>query len=168
MPIPSMVATLIIAAFTLTRTGGGLGAHVPVAMRGVAGSTPAPATLPVADETDAATRQVNVTMVENRFSPASFDLTVGETVTFVFTNRGTMVHDAFIGDKAAQEQHEKEMRAAPEGHHDHAHEGGVVVQPGESGTLQYVFDKPGTLEIGCHQPNHYEAGMIAVLNVKPA
>ena len=59
------------------------------------------------------------------------------------------------------------MRETPQGH-DHAHEGGVTVHPGESGSLHYVFDKAGTLEIGCHQPGHYKAGMNAVLNVKPA
>ena len=167
MPISPVLAALVTAAFALTTTGGGVRPQAPQAMRGVAGSIPAPAAVQVADAAPAATRQIDVTMADHTFSPDSIDVNVGETVTFVFYNRGTMVHDAFIGDKAAQEQHEKEMRASPEGHHDHAHEGGVIVQPGETGTLRYVFDKPGTLEIGCHQPRHYEAGMIAVLNVKP-
>jgi uncharacterized cupredoxin-like copper-binding protein len=91
---------------------------------------------------------------------------VGETVTFVFTNVGKAVHDAFIGDKAAQEQHEKEMREMKEGH-DHAHAGGVTVHPGETGALRYFFDKPGDLEIGCHQPGHYKYGMKVVINVNP-
>jgi uncharacterized cupredoxin-like copper-binding protein len=30
---------------------------------------------------------------------------------------------------------------------------------GESGELTHTFDEAGTIEIGCHQPGHYDAGM---------
>lgn len=165
MPIPSVVATFMMGALT-TITGGGMGAQAPVAMRDMASSTPAPAVSHHAEDAATTSRRINVAMEDDTFSPNSFDVSVGDTVTFVFNNFGRKVHDAFIGDKAAQEQHEKEMRETPESH-DHAHEGGVTVHPGETGHLRYVFDKPGTLEIGCHQPGHYEAGMIAVVNVNP-
>jgi uncharacterized cupredoxin-like copper-binding protein len=56
------------------------------------------------------------------------------------------------------------MREMKEGH-DHAHEGGITVGPGQTGALRYQFDKPGKFEIGCHQPRHYEAGMIMLINV---
>lgn len=163
MLMPSIVATLMTAALTLTSAG----APAPLTTRDMARSIPAPAAGHQADDTASTTRRINVAMEDNAFSPNSFDVSVGDTVTFVFTNFGRTVHDAFIGDRAAQEQHEREMREAPEGH-DHAHEGGVTVHPGESGSLQFSFDKPGTLEIGCHQSGHYEAGMIATLNVNRA
>lgn len=41
----------------------------------------------------------------------------------------------------------------------------VTVQPGDSAELSYVFDEPGTVLIGCHQPGHYEAGMVATVEV---
>ena len=167
MPIPSIAATLLTTALTLTGAGAGIGAQGPAAMRDVARSTPAPAAGHQADDAAQATRQIDVTMSDHAFSPDAIDAKVGETVTFVFTNVGAQIHDAFIGDKAAQEQHEEEMREHSGGH-DHAHEGGVTVNPGEKGTLSYSFDTPGTLEIGCHQEGHYEAGMVAVLNVRPA
>jgi uncharacterized cupredoxin-like copper-binding protein len=170
MPIPSLLATLITAALTVNSAAGGIGAQPSVALRDMATSTAAPPAGPQADEGATTTRRINVAMEDHRFSPNTFDVRVGDTVTFVFTNFGRVVHDAFIGDTAAQEQHEKEMRQAEgDGHaHDHAHERGVTVAPGESGTLRYSFDKAGALEIGCHQPGHYAAGMIAALNVKPA
>lgn len=172
MPMPSLFATLITVALTASSAGGGIGAQPSVALRDLARSTAAPVAGPQADEgTATTTRRINVAMEDHRFSPSTLDVRVGDTVTFVFTNFGKAVHDAFIGDKAAQEQHEKEMREAEKGDghaHDHAHEGGVTVSPGQSGTLQHSFDKAGALEIGCHQPGHYAAGMIAALNVKPA
>ena len=160
-PFVSVTLTALIA------TAGAL--VLPVSMAPVE-ATPAPTPTAVHQASgDAAsnTRRINVAMEDNAFSPNAFDVRVGDTVTFVFTNFGKAVHDAFVGDRAAQEHHEHEMRQSPGGH-DHAHEGGVTVPPGESGTLTYTFDKPGTLELGCHQPGHYTAGMTAAINVKPA
>ena len=165
--MPSIAASLLITALTLTGAGGGIGGLGPATMAAVATPIPAPAAGDQAVGAEQATRQIDVTMSDHAFRPDMIDVNVGETVTFVFTNVGAQIHDAFIGDKAAQEQHEKEMREHSGGH-DHAHEGGVTVNPGEKGTLQYSFDKPGTLEIGCHQENHYQAGMIAILNVRQA
>jgi uncharacterized cupredoxin-like copper-binding protein len=83
----------------------------------------------------------------------------GETIDFRFTNTGKVAHDAFIGDNAAQMDHEAEMGQMG-GTDDHAtEEEALVLQPGESGELTYTFDKAGTFEVGCHQPGHYAAGM---------
>lgn len=109
-------------------------------------------------------RQVNVDMKDHVFTPSSFEAEVGETVTFVFTNRGKVPHDAFIGTKAAQDEHEEEMRQN-NGQSEPTHENGVVVPPGKTRALRYVFDKPGRLEIGCHQKGHYAYGMKAIIDV---
>lgn len=167
MPMPSIAAILLTTALTLTGAGGGIDAQEPAAMADVLRTTLGPTAGDQAVRPAQATRQIDVKMSDHAFSPDKIDVTVGETVTFVFTNVGAQIHDAFVGDKAAQEQHEKEMREHTGGH-DHAHAGGVTVNPGEKGTLQYSFDKPGSLEIGCHQEGHYQAGMIAILNVRPA
>ena len=170
MLFPAIAAALMTAALTVP-SADDIGAQPSRAMRDVAVSTPAHAADPHPENAAAPARRINVAMEDHKFSPNVFDVRVGDTVTFVFTNFGKAAHDAFIGDKAAQEQHEKEMRKTPEGHkhgHEHAHEGGIAVPPGESGTLRYSFDKVGTLEIGCHQPGHYEADMIAVVDVNPA
>ena len=167
MPIPSIVATLVTAALTLTPAGGGAGAQGPGATRDAAWSTPASAGDPQAGDA-ASTTQIDVVMEDHTFTPNSIDVRVGDTATFTFFNFGKAVHDAFIGDKAAQDQHEQEMRASPGGP-DHADKGAVTVRPGENRPLRYYFDKAGTLEIGCHQPGHYtQFRMIAVLNVHPA
>ena len=78
---------------------------------------------------------------------------------------GQVVHDAFIGDAAAQDAHEKEMR---EGHGEHGKEANAVsVKPGKSASLTHTFDKAGQLLIGCHEPGHYDGGMVGRIAVRP-
>ena len=115
----------------------------------------------------AATRTVNVEMTDLAFSPATISVKTGETVTFVFANKGKVQHDAFIGDAAAQIQHGMEMSSGSGSMAGHGMAGsdGVTVQPGKTGQLTMAFDKAGALEIGCHEPRHYEAEMKAMVNV---
>lgn len=167
MLFSAIAAALMTAALTVPSVDD-TAARTSKAMRDGAVSTPAHAADPHPEQAAVSARRINVAMEDHTFSPNVFDVRVGDTVTFVFTNFGKAVHDAFIGDRAAQEQHEKEMRQTPQGHkhdRDHAHEDGIAVPPGGSGTLRYTFDKPATLEIGCHQPGHYDLEMIATVNV---
>ena len=107
-------------------------------------------------------RTVEVEMRDIAFSPTSIDVRAGEKIRFVFTNTGQITHDAFIGDEAAQEAHEKEMRS---GHSHGKGEDAVTVKPGKKAQLVRTFDQAGQLVIGCHQPGHYTGGMRATINV---
>lgn len=111
-------------------------------------------------------RTVEVEMRDIAFAPTQLAVKKGETIRFVFTNKGAAVHDAFIGDKAAQDDHEKEMQAAMSsgsmdmGHGGHADdEPAITVNPGKTEELTHTFDVATSVEIGCHQPGHYGAGM---------
>lgn len=35
----------------------------------------------------------------------------------------------------------------------------ITLGPGKTGELTYSFERAGTVEVGCHQPGHYAAGM---------
>jgi uncharacterized cupredoxin-like copper-binding protein len=108
-------------------------------------------------------RSVDVDMVDIAFRPAELTVARGETVTFRFTNTGKLAHDAFIGDKDAQADHEKEMGGS---HGDHgAAKDAVTVAPGKKAQLTHTFDRAGAFEIGCHQPGHYAAGMKIAVTV---
>jgi len=114
----------------------------------------------------AASRVVNVAMRDIAYDPAAVTVKAGETVRFVFNNEGKLPHDAFIGDEAAQVEHEKEMREADAdgkggGHGDH----GIVVDPGDIGSLTRTFKAGDMLIIGCHQAGHYAAGMKVAVTV---
>lgn len=111
---------------------------------------------------DEPTRTVEIDMVDIAFEPEAIEVTAGETVRFVFTNDGEVAHDAYIGDTDAQADHEAEMRDAEgDEHGGHGDDEGdaITVEPGETGELTHTFTHAGTLEIGCHQPGHYDAGM---------
>jgi uncharacterized cupredoxin-like copper-binding protein len=109
-----------------------------------------------------ADRTIDVEMRDIAFTPTSVDVRVGETVRFNFKNTGQVTHDAFIGDAAAQDAHEKEMR---EGHDHGKDKNAVSVKPGKSASLTHTFDRPGQLLVGCHEPGHYTGGMRIAVNV---
>jgi uncharacterized cupredoxin-like copper-binding protein len=109
-----------------------------------------------------ATRTVDVDMVDVGFRPAELTAHMGDTVRFVFHNRGKVKHEALFGDAAVQDAHEKEMGAmGASGHSMMTNE----VDPGSSRTINYTFDKLGTTLIGCHETGHYAAGMKITVTV---
>lgn len=112
-------------------------------------------------------RTVTVDMVDIAFEPAGLEVAAGETIRFVFRNRGAIPHDAFIGDETAQSEHGAQMNAAGGGHGEHGHHGAgaVHVAPGETAELTHTFTEAGETIIGCHQPGHYEAGMRLTISV---
>lgn len=118
----------------------------------------------------AATHTVEVDMVDTAFQPTTVTGKAGERIRFVFHNRGQAAHDAFIGDAAAQSDHEQDMRRAEQGGHGGGHgedadEDALTLDPGKKGELTYTFERAGTVEIGCHQPGHYAAGMRIAVTV---
>jgi uncharacterized cupredoxin-like copper-binding protein len=115
-----------------------------------------------------ANRTVEIDMVDTAFRPRTLHLETGERVRFLFHNAGKVAHDAFIGDAEAQQDHEREMREAEDGKHGgHGTDEGaaLTVDPGGTEELVHTFDRPGTYEIGCHQPGHFAAGMKVTVEV---
>jgi uncharacterized cupredoxin-like copper-binding protein len=112
-----------------------------------------------------ASRTVEVEMRDVAYEPTSVAVKPGETVKFVFHNVGEAVHDAFIGDEAAQAEHEQEMRDGGGGHHGGGDDHAVTVKPGKTESMTYTFKGGESLVIGCHQPGHYQAGMKMSLTV---
>src|SRR3954464_8159242 len=105
---------------------------------------------------------VGVTMRDIAYEPGALSVKPGETVKFVFHNEGKIRHDAFLGDEAAQADHEKQMQGegsmggsgGMDGHHD---TDAIKVEPGMTGSLTHTFEPGDTLVIGCHEPGHYAA-----------
>lgn len=109
-------------------------------------------------------RTIEIDMVDIAFAPESIDVAAGETVRFVFSNSGEVAHDAFIGDDRAQDDHAADM-ADDHGGHD-ADDEGITVEPGDTAELTHTFDAGDDgLLIGCHQPGHYDGGMVATIDV---
>jgi uncharacterized cupredoxin-like copper-binding protein len=109
-------------------------------------------------------RTVEVSMTDAMtFEPDSFTVAAGETVRFAVTNTGQTVHEFLVGDEAAQAEFAEEMA---HGERDHQREAGVTVDPGHTETFEYTFGEAGdVLLAACHEPGHYEAGMVATITV---
>ena len=92
------------------------------------------------------------------------EFTAGETVVFEVTNAGAVRHELFLGDAEAQQEHAEEMAEMDGMSHDEP--GGVSVEPGATETLEYTFEQAGEILAGCHEPGHYEAGMVTAITVR--
>lgn len=104
---------------------------------------------------------------EMRYEPSGFDFFAGETVRFEVTNDGSVRHEFFVGDVAAQEQHAAEMRDVDGSATAHDESSGVTVGPGRTESLEITFEEAGELQVGCHEPGHYQAGMVADITIHP-
>lgn len=139
-PIRLATATIALAALGLSACGG---------TNTTAGTQSAP-------------RTVKIEMRDTSFSPNKINIRTGETVRFVFTNTGAITHDAFLGDAAAQKDHETEMRAMGgmgHGHDSMSDKDSVTLKPGKTGKITHTFTAGSRLLIGCHEEGHYAAGM---------
>jgi uncharacterized cupredoxin-like copper-binding protein len=103
-----------------------------------------------------ATRTIEVEAFDMAFDPDRIEVAAGEVVTFVVTNTGEAVHEFVLGDAAMQEEHAHQM--ADDGHA-HDEPNAISLAPGETKELTWRFGEAGTVEYGCHEPGHYEAGM---------
>jgi uncharacterized cupredoxin-like copper-binding protein len=108
---------------------------------------------------DEAARTVKVTALDTtKFEPSRINVSAGEAVTFVVTNTGQAVHDFTLGDAAMQQEHAEMMAHVPAGR---AHDtpNSVTLEPGTTKQLTWRFGDSATLEYGCHEAGHYQAGM---------
>jgi len=89
----------------------------------------------------------------------------GETVRFVVSNKGKVVHELVLGTMDDLKAHSEMMKKHPGMEHDEAN--AADVDPGKSGALVWRFTKAGTFHFGCFEPGHFEAGMVGRITVQP-
>lgn len=112
-------------------------------------------------------RTVEVTALDTmRFKPVALIVKPGETVRFVVTNAGKIRHEFVIGTPAEQRAHEQMMQQMPNMEHEDPN--ALTLAPGETKTLVWRFSEAGAVELACHVPGHYRAGMVSTVDVKPA
>ena len=87
------------------------------------------------------------------FSPASFTVQRGETVTFDVTTMGPLVHEFMVGPADA-------VAADKEGTPEVADIGMMQTK-----SLTYTFDGSGPYAYACHTAGHYEAGMHGTISI---
>lgn len=90
---------------------------------------------------------------ELTFFPNVITVAEGETVTFAVNNTGKATHEFMIG-AAADAIADKEGTAEI-----------ADILAGDTKTLTFTFDGPGPFAFACHEPGHFEGGMVGYIVV---
>lgn len=139
--------SLVLVGLLLAACSGGAGSSVP----------PVSAVPSAVASTRIAVQLTDALKME----PAALTVPAGVAVTFVVTNTGAIEHEFFIGDEAAQTQHESEMQVA--GMHEDPN--GITLKAGETKELTHTFAAGESSIAGCHVAGHYTGGMKATITV---
>ena len=130
-------------------------------------------------------RVIKVEMYDNYYKPNSFKVKKNETIKFVVTNKGELVHEFNIATKEMHFKHQPEMMMMVE--HEilladkidkkkmmemskknpamaHSHSNSVLLSPGEKAELIWKFSNTVDIEAACNVPGHYDVGMIAKID----
>jgi uncharacterized cupredoxin-like copper-binding protein len=115
---------------------------------------PQPGTAGFVAGTTAAPRTIQIVAGPGyTFSPSVITVARGETVTFVVTTMGPLVHEFMVGPADA-------VAADREGTPEIADVGMMQTK-----SLTYTFDGSGPYAYACHAAGHYEAGMRGQITV---
>ena len=132
-------------------------------------------------------RTIKVVMYDNYYEPSSFQINAGETIKFEVENAGELVHEFNIANKMMHMKHQPEMEKMVENEilfadsidkdkmkkmakmdksMGHSHSNSVLLEPKQKGDIIWKFDNAVNIEVACNVPGHYQAGMIAKVNIK--
>ena len=132
-------------------------------------------------------RVIKVIMYDNYYEPSSFQINAGETIKFEIENAGELVHEFNIANKMMHIKHQPEMEkmvdneilfadsidknkmkkmAKIDKSMGHSHSNSVLLEPKQKGDIIWKFDNAVNIEVACNVPGHYQAGMIAKVNIK--
>lgn len=104
--------------------------------------------------------EMTVDMVEFAFEPETQTVPSGAEVTVNLINLGTIVHSYYVMEQGYTAE-------APWDEEDAAH---VLyeaeVEAGATGMLTFTAPEPGTYDVICVEPGHFEAGMVGELIVE--
>lgn len=102
------------------------------------------------------------------FEPDQVSVEAGETVRFVVTNSGEAPHEFILGPDSVQMAHEEAGMMGEEEHGEMHVEGQLAaleLEPGASGEAVVTFEDTGEVTFGCHEPGHYDGGMLGTVTV---
>jgi len=130
-------------------------------------------------------RVIKISMYDNYYQPNKFKVKNKETIKFVVTNKGELVHEFNIATKEMHLKHQPEMMMMVENEiilvdkidkqkmkemskknpaMAHSHSNSVLLSPGESAELIWKFSNTVDIEAACNVPGHYDVGMIAKID----
>lgn len=121
----------------------------------------------IAGDAKAVKRTINITMLDTmRFSPDRIEVRQGETIRFVHSNKGKIMHEFVIGTKQELDEHAAQMVKFPNMEHDEPYMAHVA--PGKGGEIIWTFNRAGEFDFACLIAGHYQAGMVGKIRVTAA
>lgn len=109
-------------------------------------------------DTKMANRTISISMDDSmHYSQSEIRVKQGETVTFIISNKGKLLHELVIGTEDELQKHAELMRKNPTMEHDEPYM--AHVKPGATEKMTWKFSKAGTFVYGCLVAGHFEAGM---------
>jgi predicted lipoprotein with Yx(FWY)xxD motif/uncharacterized cupredoxin-like copper-binding protein len=117
----------------------------------------APSASPVASPAALGENEVAVELGDFYVEPVTLTFEAGVEYTFVVTNAGVLIHEFVIEPAGAVDEpfEKNDMESEIED-----------IQPGETDTLTWTFDEPGSYQLSCHIPGHFESGMVVEITVE--
>ena len=113
-----------------------------------------------------AVRTIAVDMNDRmRFTPSEVRVKLGDTIRFVVSNSGKVMHEMVIGTEEELRKHAELMKKHPGMEHDEPYMAHVA--PGKKEVIAWTFTKPGSFMYGCLVPGHWDAGMKGTIVVAP-
>ncbi len=110
------------------------------------------------------TRTIEIGMTDAmRFTPDKLEVRQGETIRFVHTNSGKVMHEFVLGTKKELDEHAALMKKFPGMEHEEPYMSHVA--PGKRGEIVWQFNRVGEFDFACLLPGHYEAGMVGKIKV---
>ena len=131
-------------------------------------------------------RTIEIKMYDNYFEPNEIKIKKGETIKFIVSNYGELVHEFNIATKEMHIKHQPEMMKMVENQilladkidkkkmkemakkdHSmaHSHSNSVLLEPNEIGEIIWKFSTNTNLEAACNVPGHYDVGMVADIKI---
>ena len=127
-----------------------------------------------------ADRVVEVSMTEMAFDPSNIEIMEGETITFVVSNDGEIVHEFNLGTEKMWQGHLDEMMKMMDTgmmtvdkiDHDKMMQAGmmhddansVLLEPGQKAKVTWTFGEKTELGFACNVPGHRESGMVGEIS----
>lgn len=113
-----------------------------------------------------ADRVVRITATDVAFDIKQLNVKAGETVRFVVTNKGEIIHEFVLANAADHQAHEQEMTSMDPSMSMPDEPNAISVKPGETKELVWTFGAAKNFQSACDIPGHAELGMKGNVNIK--
>lgn len=108
------------------------------------------------EEAETGSQTLDVTLADFSVVISPTTAKAGEPITFVVTNTGAEMHELVL-EKAGDD----DVPLSADGVESEIED----IAPGTTSEMTWTITEPGTYQLACHIPGHYEQGMVATFEV---